>query len=251
MSRIIDISHWNTITNWDLIKQNVNGVILKCGGTDSTNGKAYTDVHFEKNYIECKKRGIPVGAYWFVGNNCLGNARGVENALEFLKRLDGKAFSLPVFIDFETSTESKKRDNTDAVIGFCNTMESKGYFVGVYASDISGFKDRLYADELKGFCWWVAKYSNTNPSHNYNLWQYTSSGTIPGVNGRVDISIDKDNFIDKISKLIVERGFNGYKRQELRAKIQVEIYKDDYNYIARAYNEEGTFADMLNKFIEE
>lgn len=250
MSNIIDLSHWNDVKDWDLVAKSVDGVILKCGGTDSKNGEPYTDVKYNDYYKECKARGISVGAYWFVGNNCTSQAQGINNALEFIKRLEGKAMSLPVFIDFETSTPSAKRGNTDAVISFCNTMESHGYFVGIYASDTSGFSDRLVSNDLISWLWWVAKYSTKAPTHKYDLWQYTSSGSVPGIIGRVDMSRDNNKYMEKVSKLIVERGFNGYKHQETKAKIQMEIYTDDFNWICENFNG-STFADKVHECIFE
>lgn len=244
MSTLIDISHWNNIIDWNLIKNNVDGIIIKCGGTDSSNGKPYTDAKFIEYYNRCKENNIPVGCYWFVGKNCNNTASGIDNALNFIERLKGKQFELPVFIDFETSTPSTKQGNTDAVISFCNTMESRGYFVGIYASDISGFQDRLDADKLKMWCWWVAKYSTQAPKHNYNLWQYTSSGVVSGISGRVDMSRDCNNYISKISKIIVERGFNGFDKPNTKSKIQVEIYTDDYEDILTFIGD--TFADKLH-----
>lgn len=239
----IDISHWNNVTDWEKVKQEVDGVIIKCGGTDSKSGNPYTDSKFEEHYRKCKEYGLSVGCYWFVGNSCNNSASGIYNALEFAKRLEGKCFDLPVFVDFETSTPSLKRGNTDAVISFCNTLENKGYFVGVYASDVSGFDERLYYDELKMFCLWVAKYSHIHPKHNYNLWQYSSTGKISGISGNVDLSIANNDYMKKVSNIIVERGFNGYKHQNTRAKISVEIYTDDYNKIIGL--EGSTFADKL------
>lgn len=247
----IDLSHWNVVKDWEKVAQNVQGVILKCGGTDSKNGNAYTDSCFEKYYNECKAHNIPVGCYWFVGNNCYTSAEGILNALECLKRLEGKQFELPIFIDFETSKPSLKRGNTNAVISFCNCLENKGYFVGVYASDISGFDERLYYDDLKTYFLWIAKYSDKEPKHKYNLWQYTSTATIEGIDGNVDCSRDKDNYLGKIKNIIMSRGFNGFIKDINQPLTPVTIYTHDYFRIYEKFDKDMLFADKLKEVLDE
>ena len=74
-------------------------------------------------------------------------------------------------------------------------MEAMGYYVGIYASDISGFKDRLNINQLNAFDKWVARYGS-EPKYvkNYGIWQYSSSGVVDGIKGRVDVNYSKVDY---------------------------------------------------------
>ncbi len=103
---------------------------------------------------------MPVGAYYIVGPYCISKDDGIADAKRFLKMLEGKTFDYPVYIDLETTSPATKNGTTDAVIAFCQTMEAAGYFCGIYASDIYGFKDRLDIDRINSRAKWVASYGS-------------------------------------------------------------------------------------------
>ena len=182
----IDISYWQENIDIDLLKNNdgVKFIILKAGGSDKG---FYEDSRFSERYKQCKEAGMPVGCYYFVGKNCTDQIAGELDAVRFLNMIEGKQFEYPIFIDFEAPSALTRKGNTDAVIAFCDMCESQGYYVGVYASDVSGFVDRLELDRLNAYDKWVARYGN-NPKlvKKYGIWQYTSSATLTGVSGRVD-----------------------------------------------------------------
>lgn len=206
----IDISHWNTVKDFNKVKESgIDFVIIKAGGSDAG---FYTDRQFDNYYRLAKLAGLNVGAYYFVGSKFYGKEAGEEDAKRFARILSGRRFEYPVYVDIEiTSTGSQKqKDATDAAIAFCRYMESLGYFAGIYASDISGFKERLELERLQPFCKWVARYGSKKPSYveDYGIWQKTSTGEVPGIVGKVDIDI---SYID-YAKIITSKGFNGYGR---------------------------------------
>lgn len=203
----IDISHWNVVKDFNQVKNSgIDFVILKAGGSDAG---FYTDVRFEDYYRLAKLAGLDVGAYYFVGSNFYGWNAGEEDAKRFSRILKGKRFEYPVYVDIEiTSTASKKAEEaTDAAISFCRYMEDQGYFVGIYASDISGFRERLKLERLTQFSKWVARYGK-KPQYveDYAMWQKSSSGKVPGIVGNVDMDVSNVDF----KKLIVNKHFNGY-----------------------------------------
>ena len=119
----------------------------------------------------------------------------------------GRKFEYPVYIDFEAPGRDNKQGNTDACVAFCEYMESIGYYVGIYASDISGFKDRLYLDQLRSYDKWVARYGSTPKYVNsYGIWQKTSSGVVPGINGRVDLDESKNDY----PAIMIKHHLNGF-----------------------------------------
>lgn len=183
----IDVSHWQGIIDFKKVKESgVDFVIIKAGGSDSK--KRYKDKKFEQYYNEAKSCGLNVGAYYFNGANTINHAIGVEDALHFAEIIKGKTFEYPVFMDIEAQSTKYKTGITNACIGFCSTMEKLGYYVGIYASDVSGFHDRIILDSVKQFDKWVARYGvNPRVVKDYGIWQYSSKGKINGIVGNVDL----------------------------------------------------------------
>ena len=182
-----DLSHWNSVYDFDALAREVRFVILKAGGSDNkTHG--YMDPCFRQYYNELKKRNISLGAYFFVGKHCTSYAEGVKDAETLLRIIEDRAFEYPLYIDLEAPDKAYRTGSTEACKGFCNTLEAKGYYAGIYASDISGFKDRLIMDDLQRYDKWVARYG-ADPSYckEFGIWQYSSKGMINGVSGYVDL----------------------------------------------------------------
>lgn len=205
----IDISHWQGDIDFKRVKEaGIDFVIIKAGGSDGKTKKYYKDKMFETYYKSAKDNGLKVGCYFYAGKDCNTSDEAFSCATYFESIIDGKQFDYPVFIDFEESPASKKIGNTEACRVFCKYMESAGYFVGIYASDISGFKERLNNNLLIEFCHWVARYGKS-PQYvqAFGIWQFTSKGSVSGIKGNVDLDI---SYIDYAS-IIKKKGFNGYK----------------------------------------
>ena len=181
----IDVSHWQGKIDFAKVAEIVDFVIIKAGGSDKG---FYKDSKFEANYKNAKAAGLAVGAYYFVGPNCTSYEAGAGDAKRFLEILKGKTFEMPVYIDIEQTPAVKRQGATEAVIGFCKTMEAAGAYVGVYGSDIAGFKDRLILSRLAAFDKWVARYGSKPKYVNlYGMWQKSSKGAIAGIKGNVDL----------------------------------------------------------------
>lgn len=206
--RGIDVSKWQGVINWPEVSRQVGFAILKAGGSDDG---LYQDPYFERNYSEATKAGVPVGAYYFVGPKCLTAEDGAADAERFIRMLQGKKFAYPVYMDFEAPAAGQRQACTNAAIEFCKVMEEHDFYVGVYASDISGFKDRLDLGRLAAFDIWVASYG-ASPSYiksfrdTYGMWQYTDTGHIAGINGDVDMDIAFYDF----PKIMERTGLNGF-----------------------------------------
>ena len=203
----VDISHWNGDIDFNKVKAaGIEFVIIKAGGSDRG---FYTDSKFRENYEKAKAAGLFVGAYYFVGKKFYGDLSGIEDAKRFIKILQGMQFEYPVYLDVETTDARYKELATDAAIAFCNTMEAAGYYVGIYASDISGFKEKLNHDRLIAYAHWVARYGkNPEVCKKGVILQYSSKGAVDGIVGSVDL--DKSSY--DYSKYIIAGGFNGFKK---------------------------------------
>jgi lysozyme len=206
--RGIDVSHWQGAIDWAKVRSaGIQFAIIKAGGSDAG---FYTDPRWEENYREAKANGIAVGAYYFVGPACTSAEDGEADAQRFLAQLKGKQLEYPVFMDNEAQPVSAKTGITEATIAFCRALEAAGYFAGIYGSTYSGFRDRMDDSRLTPFTHWVAQYaSKCTYGGAYGIWQYSSSGRIPGINGNVDLDISYQDY----PSIIKTGGFNGYAKQ--------------------------------------
>ena len=107
-------------------------------------------------------------------------------------------------------TASAKAGATEAAIAFCRAMEAAGYYAGIYSSTYSGFRDRLDDSKLTPFTHWVAQYAaKCTYGGSYGIWQYSSSGQVNGISGRVDMDVSYQDF----PSIIKAGGFNGFTKQ--------------------------------------
>ena len=203
----IDISHWNGDIDFNKVKAaGIEFVIIKAGGSDRG---FYTDSKFRENYEKAKAAGLFVGAYYFVGKKFYGDLSGIEDAKRFIKILQGMQFEYPVYLDVETTDARYKELATDAAIAFCKTLENAGYYVGIYASDISGFKEKLNHNRLESYAHWVARYGKKPEVCKEGvIHQYSSKGAVDGIVGSVDLDKSSCDY----SKYIIAGGFNGFKK---------------------------------------
>lgn len=202
----IDTSHFNGKIDWKaLADAGLIFAIIKAGGSEG--GVRYKESTFERDYNTAHQYGIQLGAYFVNGKQCCTTEQGKADAEYFTSLLRGKHFEYPVYLDLEVPSRLTKKGNTDASIAFCDTMEKAGYYVGIYASDISGFKDRLDISRLGAYDKWVARYGSA-PQYvkSYGMWQWTSSGAVVGINGRVDMNASFKDY----PTIMLCKHLNGY-----------------------------------------
>ncbi len=83
---------------------------------------------------------------------------------------------------------SAKDKLTQIAQAFCNRMEAVGFKSGIYAN-LNWLNNYLNSPSLSGYDHWVAQYNwRCDYAGSYSFWQYSSSGNVPGVNGRCDMN---------------------------------------------------------------
>lgn len=220
MIRGIDVSKHNGNVNFEKVKQNgIDFVILRIGYRGYLDGSLNIDPTFIENYNKAKKRGLYVGGYFF--SQAKNKNEGIaerEYCLKIIKD-NNIYFDYPVYIDTEgaNNNHTGRADNisssnrTDALIGFCSTMEEKGFYTGIYRSE-SWLKAKVIYNSLTMYDKWIAKWSNFAPSEKYgkyNMWQYSNNYKIDGT--RFDIS---NAYID-FAKVIKNKGLNKVRKQKI------------------------------------
>ena len=185
---ILDVSRWQGRIDWDAVKRSgkIDGVMIRAMG--NKNGKPYLDPYFARNYAECARLGIPVGGYYYT---CAVTPRQTEEELAALKTaLRGKTFQLPLAIDVENPRlRSLAPAKLSALVArTADRIETWNLYAMVYT--YTNFADTaLAAQPLAPYDLWLADYRGKRPARRHGMWQYTSSGTIPGVSGPVDLSV--------------------------------------------------------------
>ena len=200
----IDVSKHQGVINWEKVKASgqVDFAILRAGfGKESSQ----IDVQFERNYSECKRLGIPCGAYWYSYAKTAAEAE--QEAAVCLSALAGKQFEYPIAFDIE---EKASLQNADALCqAFCSALESAGYYVAIYT-----FKSALEScigDNVKNrydvFLSHV-DVSKSSYTGNYGLWQYSWKGSVSGIVGDVDLDYAYQDY----PAIIKAAGLNGFAK---------------------------------------
>ena len=190
----IDISKWNKEIDFERVKADgVEYVIIRCGYRGSKTGALVEDPYFKQNIEGATKAGLKVGIYFFT--QAVNEVEGVEEASMVISLVRKYKIDYPLYIDTEGAGGNGRADGLDkenrtaAVKAFCETIENGGYNAGIYASK-NWFEDNLKMDDLSGYHIWLAQYSS-EPTYkgDYGMWQYTSAGSVDGINGRVDLNL--------------------------------------------------------------
>ena len=188
----IDVSKWNGNINWTAVKNSgVSYVIIRCGYRGSSTGALIQDSKFTANIKGAQAAGIKVGVYFFT--QAVNEVEAVEEASMVLNLIKGYNISMPIYIDTEGSGGRAdgidKATRTAVCKAFCATIQNSGRTAGVYAAK-NWFETKLNASALSGYKIWLAQYA-TKPTYSgrYDMWQYTSKGSIGGISGNVDLNI--------------------------------------------------------------
>lgn len=205
----IDVSKWQgSKIDWAKVKAaGIDYAILRAGYGSYISQK---DPTFERNYAECKRLGIPVGVYWYVYAKTLdGIKQEVKTLLEAIK---GKQFEYPIYLDIENEAQASmtKAALTQMIETGCTALEQAGYFAGVYTyTSFASYMD--YAGLAKKYTMWLADYrKNYNTTLTRDMHQYTSTGNVAGIGGRVDCNRAYVDF----PAIIRAAGKNGFEKED-------------------------------------
>ena len=192
-NRGIDVSKYQGNIDWGAVAASgINFAIIRVGYRGSSSGALIQDPNFKKNISGATKAGIKVGLYFFT--QAVNEAEAVEEASMAMSLASGYKVTYPIFIDTESASNGRanglsKSARTAVVKAFCQTVRNGGYKAGVYASK-SWYANQLNASALNGYCIWVAQYnSSCTYSGKYDMWQYSSKGSVSGIKGNVDMNI--------------------------------------------------------------
>ena len=191
----VDVSAYQGNVDWEKVADSgIEFAIIRLGYRGyGKAGKLVEDEYAKKNLEGARKAGLKVGAYFF--SQALNDGE-VDEEIDFmLKTLGDFVLDMPIILDWEIPTDTARTANmdprtlTNMQLHFCRTMEKKGYDPMIYFNWTQS--ERLYyLSELEEWPFWLALYQDrmTYP-WEVEMWQYTCTGKVPGIQGDVDINV--------------------------------------------------------------
>lgn len=206
----IDVSHWQGNIDWSQVAAaGYKFAIIKVAGRSiGSDGNLYVDDYYEKNLQGAIANGIQVGVYFFSQALTVDEAR--EEASLILQKIQGYQITYPVVFDWESASGYRVNGKlnsaqlTEICEAFCDVVAKNGYQPMIYfnKNDWNNSVDsaRLTSKYKSWLAWYWNDYYYTgrlwqngddipNVPFSYQMWQYTSTGSVPGIKGSVDMNI--------------------------------------------------------------
>lgn len=235
-------------------------------------GKNNVDQKYISNAQGCYNLGVDTMLYWFsyAYNKAMASAEA-EYAIAQAKKY---WTSCPIAYDFEYDSVNYARKNgvavtkalaTDMAIAFLQVIKKAGYIPVLYTNKdyLNNYFDTArIASEVGVLYIWYARYNTTIPDSELDasdIWQYTSSGSLPGVKGNVDLNhfytdfgfisvtadredkcninildfqkaANQDGYRDQNGQKLVEDGIDGPKTQYVRKQVALQAKRSLLTY---------------------
>ena len=190
----VDVSFWQEDIDWNKVKASgVDFAIVRAGyGSDYA---SQDDRYFLRNVAGAKAAGIELGIYLFSYAKDTSMARSeADHAIRLLRAAGLKSSDLPfgVYYDLEWANMEKTSNRSlllNMTKAFTSRIKSAGYKVGVYAN-LNWWRNYLPSDEYNQWSRWIAQYNSECTYFGpYNMWQFRSNGSVPGIKGNADLNL--------------------------------------------------------------
>ena len=178
--KVIDVSDWQGKLDWKKVKADgVKGAIIRYADGDTL------DARFKENMQNAKAAGLHIGAYIF--SRAKSKAGAEKEATRLFNACKPYGCDMPLYIDLEAKGLEKYADTVAKA--FIGKIKSYGGRPGVYAN-LNWWNNYLKETTKLSFAMWVAQYNDTmdyKPKADVGMWQYSSSGKVNGISGKVDM----------------------------------------------------------------
>lgn len=180
----IDVSHYQGFIDWDCVAQckQISYVYLK-----ATEGNKLVDKQYRRNISEARRVGLRVGSYHFYRPNVPWR----EQFRHLKEHVKGREQDLLPIIDIERRGRVSEARFIRDLRAFLQQVE-KHYGKKPVLYTYQNFYNRYLANCFGDYHWMIAKYQDESPvltdGTRYTMWQYTESGSLPGIEGPVDRS---------------------------------------------------------------
>lgn len=183
----IDVSRYQGNIDWNQVKNSGISFAMLRGGYGQNN----IDPFFHQNAAACRKFGIPFGIYWF--SYAYNTQMAVQEAEYCTALAKQYPVTWPLAYDLEYDTVRYAAQNgitinknlaTDMVMAFCSRIKASGY-IPMYYSNLD-YYHRMFDTGRLPYDLWFAQYASEPSITGMAMWQYTSTGSVPGVSGDCD-----------------------------------------------------------------
>lgn len=193
----IDVSEHQVDIDWKAVKEaGIEFAMIRVGYRGYLSGELALDKCFTEHIKGASDAGIDVGIYFF--SQALTPQEAVEEAEYVLEQIEPYHITYPVVFDWEEVHDRKNMPRTNEMNmlmltscaeAFCKKIEEGGYQAAVYFNQAYGY-GQLNLSSLLEYDFWLAEYAETPSfSHEFQMWQYTDKGTVPGIANHVDLNI--------------------------------------------------------------
>ena len=196
MLKIIDVSTWNTVTDWKKVKASgVDMVIVKATQGHSLYNSYYlfTDSKFRSHIQGALSVGLPVGVYHFFTGTTRADA--IKEADYFCKVIapfkNQIAFAACDAENYNNIYLNKlsRTELTDRINEFCERVKSQG-LTPIHYTNVDHISRFININDIP-YPVWIASYGKTKPTQAPSkmiMWQYSQSGRVDGISGNVDMN---------------------------------------------------------------
>ncbi len=193
--RGIDVSNYQGEIDWKRVKASgIDFAMIRVGYRGYSKGTVLIDESFESNMKGAAEAGVDVGVYFFSQATTVQEA--IEEAWTVIDCIKDYDITYPVVFDWEIIFgEAARTDSvsvaglTQSAVAFCDVIESKGYKAMIYFNKRLGLLKYNLADLNKYGFWYAQYYDVPEFYYKFDMWQYSCTGTVDGVNGEVDMNI--------------------------------------------------------------
>lgn len=196
----IDVSEYQGVIDWEKVKgAGVEFAIIRAGYRTYGGGVITLDNSLITNIDGANAAGIDVGVYFF--SQAITTEEAIEEADAILNAVAGRKITYPIVFDWEIIYDDTARTDkmtveglADCCVAFCERVKSAGYTPMVY-QNASTSTHKLDLPRIKDYDFWLAEYTDFPTFYyEYDMWQYTSEGKVPGIEGNVDMNISFKDF---------------------------------------------------------
>lgn len=198
----IDVSKYQGSIDWSKVKSaGYDFAFIRVGycNYDGAISEGF-DPYYEVNMKNAIAAEMNVGVYVYSYAKTTDAARVCANTV--LDKIKPYKLTMPVAFDYEDSktyASLGKNNNTAICKEFLQTIQNAGYYSMIYT--YTSFADSyLNMSDLSAFDTWIADYRGyVGYKGSYGIWQYSSTGTVSGISGNVDMNIAYKNYPEIIS----------------------------------------------------
>jgi GH25 family lysozyme M1 (1,4-beta-N-acetylmuramidase)/predicted small integral membrane protein len=200
----IDVSHWQGSINWS----SVYGAGYRFAFIKATEGTGYTDSYFTTNMTNAKNAGLYPGPYHFAHPDTNSATAEAQHFVNVAGSYMTNGYLRPA-LDLEDGASLSKTALTDWVITFMTYVYNQtGVTPVIYCN--SNYANYEFDSRITQYDLWIAHWyvgsPNTGLWDHWHFWQYSSTGSVPGISGNVDLDYYNGNLSSLESDFVIGGG---------------------------------------------